>query len=114
MRSSKAGSSPNTGSLDRRGAIHTTRTVGHNQILPDVAYWHITQPLSFEFRLQCINELPANMRKIILIILVFCLSPFAAAESFAQCACSITYRNISGHNEFKLADVVFIGKVIGI
>ena len=54
------------------------------------------------------------MRKIILIILVFFLSPFAAAESFAQCACSITYRNISAHNEFKLADVVFIGKVIEI
>ena len=54
------------------------------------------------------------MRQLILSILFLGLSHFGAEVTFAQCTCSATYRDITPHNEFKLADAVFIGKVIEI
>ncbi len=54
------------------------------------------------------------MRRLILGILVLGFFYFGAEVTFAQCTCSATYRDITAHNEFKLADVVFIGKVIEI
>ena len=54
------------------------------------------------------------MRKPILIVLFLCSFYFGANQTFAQCTCAPAYRNITPHNEFKLADAVFIGKVIEI
>jgi hypothetical protein len=56
----------------------------------------------------------ANIRKLILIFLFHCLFYFGASQTFAQCACAHAYRDITPHNEFKLADAVFIGKVVEI
>jgi hypothetical protein len=54
------------------------------------------------------------MRKIILCALLLGLSLFTTNETSAQCTCSTTYLNITPHKEFKLADVVFVGKVVEI
>lgn len=51
------------------------------------------------------------MKKLILSILflsVFCL---AVHQVFAQCACKAQYKNITAHNELKLADAVFVGTI---
>jgi hypothetical protein len=55
-----------------------------------------------------------NNKKIVFGFLLIAFFCFAADEILAQCACSATYRDITAHNEFKLADAVFVGKVIEI
>ena len=45
----------------------------------------------------------------VIIVLMLCCS-----LARAQCTCAPAYRNITPHSEFKLADAVFIGKVIEI
>jgi len=54
------------------------------------------------------------MRKTIQILLLLGLFYFGASETFAQCSCVAERRDITPHKEFKLADAVFIGKVIEI
>ncbi|MDT5123605.1 MAG: hypothetical protein QOC96_3087 [Acidobacteriota bacterium] len=54
------------------------------------------------------------MRKTIQIFLLLGLFYFVAGETFAQCSCVAERRDITPHKEFKLADAVFIGKVIEI
>jgi hypothetical protein len=55
-----------------------------------------------------------NMRKTILSILLLGLFHFGAGHTLAQCTCAPEYRDITPHNEFKLAHAVFIGEVIEI
>jgi hypothetical protein len=55
-----------------------------------------------------------SMSKPILIILFLGFSYLGASQTFAQCTCATAYRDITPHNEFKLADAVFIGKVVEI
>src|SRR5215831_8848184 len=55
-----------------------------------------------------------TMRKTIQILLLLGLFYFGASETFAQCSCVAERRDITPHKEFKLADAVFIGKVIEI
>jgi hypothetical protein len=54
------------------------------------------------------------MRKTIQILLLLGLFYFGASGTFAQCSCVAERRDITPHKEFKLADVVFIAKVIEI
>jgi hypothetical protein len=54
------------------------------------------------------------MRKTIPILLLLGLFYFGASETLAQCSCVAERRDITPHEEFKLADAVFIGKVIEI
>jgi hypothetical protein len=54
------------------------------------------------------------MRKAIQILLLLGLFYFGASETFAQCSCVAERRDITPRKEFKLADAVFIGKVIEI
>jgi hypothetical protein len=54
------------------------------------------------------------MRKPIQILLLLGLLYFGASETSAQCSCVAERRHITPHKEFKLADAVFIGKVIEI
>ena len=54
------------------------------------------------------------MRRTILTISFVGLSYFGRSEAIAQCTCAPAYRDITPHNEFKLANVVFIGEVIDI
>jgi hypothetical protein len=55
-----------------------------------------------------------NMRKIVLAVLFLGSFCFGVADGLAQCTCAPTYQNIAAQAEFKLADVVFVGKVIEI
>jgi hypothetical protein len=52
------------------------------------------------------------MRTIILLTLFLGLFYFGADETYAQCTCIPEYVDITAHNKFKFAHVVFIGKVI--
>jgi hypothetical protein len=53
-----------------------------------------------------------NKKKIcFLLVAFFC---FAADKIHGQCTCSATYRDITAHDEFKLAEAVLVGKVIEI
>ena len=54
------------------------------------------------------------MRKTFLPLLLLGLLCAGAGDSFAQCTCAAEYRDITPLKEFKLADVVFVGKVIEI
>lgn len=54
------------------------------------------------------------MRQLIPHLLFIGLFYFGASETFAQCACAPQYVDITPNKEFKLADAVFIGKVIEI
>jgi hypothetical protein len=52
------------------------------------------------------------MKKVIFSLCLIGWLGFGAYESFAQCACQPAYRDITAQKELKLADVVFIGKVV--
>jgi hypothetical protein len=54
------------------------------------------------------------MRNTLLFIAIFCSILFAANETRAQCACTAEYVDITARGEFKLADAVFVGKVVAI
>ncbi len=54
------------------------------------------------------------MGKLILSVLFLITFSFATGRVSAQCACKAKYRNITAHNELKLADAVFVGMVIEI
>lgn len=54
------------------------------------------------------------MRKTIQILLLLGLFYFGVGETLAQCSCVAERKDITPHKEFKLADAVFIGKVIEI
>ncbi|MCM3872683.1 MAG: hypothetical protein ND895_18535 [Pyrinomonadaceae bacterium] len=54
------------------------------------------------------------MRRVILIILFFISSCFGVGDTFAQCSCLPSRAQITPHNEFKLADAVFVGRIIAI
>ena len=54
------------------------------------------------------------MRKTVRVLSLLSILYFGASETFAQCSCVAEYRDITPHKEFKLADAVFIGKVIEI
>jgi hypothetical protein len=53
-----------------------------------------------------------NMKTAISIIFFVGLVLFGTSEVFAQCACS--RKNVSASEEFKLADIVFVGEVVEI
>jgi len=52
------------------------------------------------------------MRNILLIVAVFGLLLLVTAETQAQCSCKKEYIDITPRAEFKLAHLVFIGKVV--
>jgi hypothetical protein len=52
------------------------------------------------------------MRKPIRTLLLLGLFYVGASDTFAQCSCVAERRDISPRKEFKLADAVFIGKVV--
>src|SRR6267154_1617047 len=49
------------------------------------------------------------MKRIIPSILFLCMFSVGASVTFGQCSCA--HKNISAHDEYKLADAVFVGKV---
>lgn len=52
------------------------------------------------------------MSRVIIVFVVLWFFSFGSGQAFAQCDCAPAYINISPHNEFRLAEVVFVGKVI--
>ena len=54
------------------------------------------------------------MRNTLLLIIIFGSISLTANETRAQCTCPPKYVDITARNEFNLADVVFVGKVVEI
>jgi hypothetical protein len=54
------------------------------------------------------------MRNTLFIIAIFSLVLVSAGDARGQCTCAPEYENITAREEFKLADAVFVGKVLAI
>ena len=55
-----------------------------------------------------------KVRNALLLIFIFGAMLLAAGQASSQCTCAEKYVNITARDEFKLADAVFVGKVMAI